>query len=74
MEMVGVMGSLREQAMAIFNDLKLQTDVSAKIDTLKSLKQMVMNKDALSLLHEFVPLLMDLKNDDAVPIKSYLSQ
>eukprot|EP00250_Pteridium_aquilinum_P020689 c24907_g1_i2 orf=865-4929(-) len=75
MEMVGIMapGGLREQAMALFNEAKLQEDIAAKTEVLGRVKEIAMYRDT-SLLAEFVPIFMEFQTDTASPIRSNIAQ
>eukprot|EP00249_Psilotum_nudum_P015913 c25576_g3_i1 orf=2-739(-) len=84
MEMVGMMagsvegegevvGGAREQALTLLNEAKLQTDIPAKTDMLKQLKEIVLYRDP-SLLQEFVPHLLEFHTDRASPIRKCLAE
>ncbi|KAJ7553566.1 hypothetical protein O6H91_06G103400 [Diphasiastrum complanatum] len=74
MEMVGIMGNQsREQAVALLNGAKLQSDMGTKVDTLKQLKELVLHKDPW-MLPEFVPHLMELQTNPGSPVRKYIAE
>ncbi|KAG0626679.1 hypothetical protein M758_2G143300 [Ceratodon purpureus] len=70
----GRMAGVRDQAVALLNEVKMTGETSAKVDLLKSLMELVLHRDPSSLLPEFVPYLMELQTETGSPIRKYLAE
>uniref|UniRef100_A0A7I4D0A7 Symplekin n=1 Tax=Physcomitrium patens TaxID=3218 RepID=A0A7I4D0A7_PHYPA len=68
------MAGIREQAVALLNEVKMTGEASAKVDLLKTLMELVLYRDPLSLLPEFVPYLMEFQTEPGSPIRKYLAE
>lgn len=71
--MVGKMAGERERALVLISEAILQSDSSAKTDTLKQLMEILLNKEP-ALIPEFVPRLMELQTDPSSPVLKYLAE
>lgn len=65
---------IREQAVGLLNDVKMQGDATSKVDKLKTLMELVLHRDPSSLLPEFVPYLMEFQSDPGSPVRKYLAE
>jgi hypothetical protein len=70
----GRMAGIRDQAVALLNEVKMTGETSAKADLLKTLMELVLHRDPSSLLPEFVPYLMELQTEPGSPIRKYLAE
>ena len=70
----GRMAGIRDQAVALLNEVKMTGETSAKVDLLKTLMELVLHRDPSSLLPEFVPYLMELQTEPGSPVRKYLAE
>lgn len=68
------MAGIRDQAVALLNEVKMTGETSTKADLLKTLMELVLHRDPSTLLPEFVPYLMELQTEHGSPIRKYLAE
>jgi symplekin len=64
---------VREQAVKLLNEAKMQPDAPSKADLLKNVMEIVLHREP-SLLPEFVPYLMELQSEPGSPVRKYLAE
>ncbi|KAH9555778.1 hypothetical protein CY35_08G133900 [Sphagnum magellanicum] len=68
-----IAAGVREQAVKLLNEAKMQPDAPSKADLLKNVMEIVLHREP-SLLPEFVPYLMELQSEPGSPVRKYLAE
>ncbi|KAF5193841.1 Symplekin [Thalictrum thalictroides] len=72
--MVGIMAARsREEAASLLHSIKFSTDTPSKLEYLHQLKDILLQRNP-SLLTEFVPLIIELQNDQSSPVRKTLAE
>ncbi|XP_073393886.1 uncharacterized protein [Physcomitrium patens] len=68
------MGEIREKALVLLNEAKMQVKSTDRADVLNRMMELVLHEDPVSLLPEFVPYLLEFQADPDSPVRENVAK
>lgn len=69
-----IMGEIREKALVLLNEAKMQVKSTDRADVLNRMMELVLHEDPVSLLPEFVPYLLEFQADPDSPVRENVAK